>query len=67
MRVRHALKARRYRPVVQHVSSSGNAAFDQQVLKTLRGYRFKPGTKGPFRWYISFIQPAKILVVFAPE
>jgi TonB family protein len=44
-------------------SSSGHAAIDAHVARTLKGYRFKPGTKGPLRWHISFFWPSKIKVI----
>ena len=43
--------------------SSGHPILDNHVGRTLKGYRFKPGTKGPIRWFITFSWPGKIRVV----
>lgn len=43
--------------------SSGHPILDNYVGRTLKGYRFKPGTKGPIRWFITFSWPGKIRVV----
>ena len=34
--------------------SSGHTILDNHVMKVLSGYRFKPGTKSPINWYITF-------------
>ena len=36
------------------VRSSGHTILDNHVMKVLSGYRFKPGTKSPINWYITF-------------
>lgn len=46
--------------------SSGNATIDEHVKQTLQRYRFKPGTKGPLQWYISFFWPDRIKVILTP-
>jgi hypothetical protein len=45
---------------------SGNAGIDEHVKQTLQRYRFKPGTKGPLQWYISFFWPDHIKVILTP-
>ena len=35
---------------------------DKEVTRTLRAYRFKPNTKGPILWLVSFFQPTTVLV-----
>ncbi|MDQ6860200.1 MAG: energy transducer TonB [Verrucomicrobiota bacterium] len=46
--------------------SSGNAAIDEHVKQTLQRFVFKPGTKGPLQWYISFFWPDRIKVILTP-
>lgn len=43
-------------------SSTGYAGLDQHVARTLRGYRFKPKTKSPLIWLVSFAQPATVII-----
>jgi len=43
--------------------SNGHPILDNYVGRILKGYRFKPGTKGPIRWFITFSWPGKIRVV----
>ena len=45
------------------IMPSGNAAVDEHVRQTLQRYRFKPGTKGPLQWYVSFFWPDRIKVI----
>ena len=42
--------------------SSGHKALDEQVARTLKAYRFKPKTKNPMLWLVSFAQPATVIV-----
>ncbi len=46
--------------------SSGNAVIDEHVRQTLQRYRFKPATKSPLQWYISFFWPDRIKVILTP-
>ncbi len=46
---------------------SGNAAIDEHVKQALQRYVFKPGTKGPLQWYISFFWPDRIKVILTPR
>ena len=43
-------------------SSTKYPAMDEEVTRTLRAYRFKPNTKGPILWLVSFFQPTTVLV-----
>lgn len=43
-------------------SSTGHTTLDQQVTRTLKGYRFRPKTKGPFLWLVSFAPPATVII-----
>ena len=40
----------------------GYKQLDDHVVSTLKGYRFKPKTKGPLLWLVSFAQPATVIV-----
>ena len=42
--------------------STGHKALDENVRRTLSGYRFKPKTKSPLLWLVSFAQPATVIV-----
>ena len=42
--------------------STGHKALDENVRRTLNGYRFKPKTKSPLLWLVSFAQPATVIV-----
>jgi TonB family protein len=42
--------------------STGYSELDEYVKRTLRTYRFRPGTKGQILWLVSFIQPATVVV-----
>ena len=42
--------------------STGYKALDEHVTRTLQAYRFKPKTKGPLFWLVSFAQPATVIV-----
>ena len=42
--------------------SSGHAVIDQHIMRVLKTYRFKPGTKQPIQWLVGFIQPATVIV-----
>ena len=44
----------------KHVT--GDRVFQSHVERALRGYRFKPGTKGPLLWLVSFDHPATVIV-----
>ena len=47
-------------------SSSGYAVLDKNVTDTLKGYRFRPNTKGPLVWLVGFAQPATVIVKLSP-
>ena len=42
--------------------STGYKALDEHVTRTLKAYRFKPGTKSPLFWLVSFAPPATVIV-----
>ena len=42
--------------------STGQKALDEHVTRTLQAYRFKPGTKAPLFWLVSFAPPATVIV-----
>jgi TonB family protein len=42
--------------------SSGHAVIDQHIMRVLKTYRFKPGTKQPIQWLVGFIQPQTVIV-----
>ena len=42
--------------------SSGYAVIDQHLMRVLKTYRFKPGTKQPIEWLVGFIQPNTVIV-----
>ena len=41
---------------------TGDRVFQSHVERALRSYRFKPGTKGPLLWLVSFDYPATVIV-----
>ncbi len=43
-------------------SSTGYSGLDQHVTRTLKEYRFRPKTKGPLIWLVSFSQPATVII-----
>lgn len=42
--------------------SSGHTILDQHIIRLLKTYRFKPGTKQPIEWLVGFIQPGTVIV-----
>ena len=42
--------------------STGYKALDEHVARTLKAYRFKPRTKNPMLWLVSFAQPTTVIV-----
>jgi len=40
----------------------GDRVFQPHVERALQGYRFKPKTKGPLLWLVSFAPPATVVV-----
>jgi len=42
--------------------STGYKALDENVTRTLRGYRFKAKTEGPLLWLVAFLKPATVMV-----
>jgi TonB family protein len=42
--------------------STGHAALDAHVKRTLEAYRFKPKTRQPLVWLVSFSWPATVIV-----
>jgi hypothetical protein len=42
--------------------SSGHTVLDQHIIRLLKTYRFKPGTKQPIEWLVGFIQPGTVIV-----
>ena len=42
--------------------STGYKGLDEHVTRTLKAYRFKPKTKGPLFWLVSFAPPATVIV-----
>ena len=43
-------------------SSTGHKVMDEEVTRTLKTYCFRPGTKGPLLWLMSFLKPATVIV-----
>ena len=43
-------------------TSSGSKALEQHAMRTLKAYRFKPKTKSPLLWLVSFEPPATVIV-----
>ena len=43
-------------------SSTGHTVLDEHVVRTLKAYRFRPNTKGPLFWLVSFLQPSTMIV-----
>ena len=41
---------------------TGDRVFQSHVERALRSYRFRPGTKGPLLWLVSFDHPATVIV-----
>jgi TonB family protein len=42
--------------------STGHSVLDQHIIRLLKAYRFKPGTKQPVQWLVGFIQPSTVIV-----
>ena len=42
--------------------STGYKELDEHVIRTLKAYRFKPKTKAPLLWLVSFAPPATVIV-----
>ena len=42
--------------------STGHSVLDQHIIRLLKAYRFKPGTKQPIQWLVGFIQPSTVIV-----
>ena len=42
--------------------STGYAILDQHIMRVLKAYRFRPGTKQPIQWLVGFIQPVTVIV-----
>jgi TonB family protein len=42
--------------------STGHTALDQHIIRLLKNYRFRPGTKQPLQWLVGFIQPSTVIV-----
>ena len=42
--------------------STGHKGLDEHVTRTLKAYRFKPKTKAPLLWLVSFAPPATVIV-----
>ncbi|MGH9697006.1 MAG: energy transducer TonB [Bryobacteraceae bacterium] len=43
-------------------SSTGHSLLDDSIMRTLKGYRFRPKTKGPLLWLVGFMQPSTVIV-----
>jgi TonB family protein len=43
-------------------SSTRHAELDEHVLRVLKAYRFRPGTKQPILWLVSFAPPDIVIV-----
>jgi TonB family protein len=57
----------RLRPdgVVESVTvkmSSGYAVLDEHIIRLLKTYRFRSGTKQPIEWLVGFLQPETVIV-----
>jgi TonB family protein len=42
--------------------STGHAILDQHIMRVLKAYRFRAGTKQPIEWLVGFIQPVTVIV-----
>jgi TonB family protein len=42
--------------------STGHAVLDDHIIRVLKAYRFKAGTKQPIEWLVGFVQPATVIV-----
>jgi TonB family protein len=40
----------------------GDRVLDEHARRTLQAYRFKPKTKGPLLWLVSFDPPARVII-----
>lgn len=46
--------------------SNGDKSLHEHVSRTLKTYRFKPKTKSPLLWLVSFAPPATVIVKAGP-
>lgn len=42
--------------------SAGHPILDQHIMRVLKTYRFRAGTKQPIQWLVGFIQPVTVIV-----
>ena len=42
--------------------STGHTLLDEHIIRLLKNYRFKAGTKQPIQWLVGFIQPGTVIV-----
>lgn len=42
--------------------STGHAVLDEHIMRVLKAYRFRSGTKQPIEWLVSYVQPATVIV-----
>ena|ERR1700686_226410 len=42
--------------------STGHTILDEHIMRVLKAYRFRSGTKQPIEWLVGFIQPATVIV-----
>ena len=42
--------------------SSGYSLLDDHIVRVLKAYRFRPGTKQPIEWLVGFIYPSTVIV-----
>ena len=42
--------------------SSGYSILDDHIMRVLKAYRFRPGTKQPIEWLVGFIYPSTVIV-----
>ena len=43
-------------------SSTGHTVLDEHIMRVLKAYRFRSGTRQPIEWLVGFIQPATVIV-----
>jgi TonB family protein len=42
--------------------STGHNILDEHIMRVLKAYRFRAGTKQPIEWLVGFIQPVTVIV-----
>lgn len=42
--------------------STGYSLLDEHIIRLLKAYRFRPGTKQPIEWLVGFVYPGTVIV-----